>query len=209
MTTLTNQTFDLNTFDIRILSDWPVTWITEGLNTCGNPNSNALPNREGEPSDEYDDYLQCGWYEDLPVQGEKMVSNPILRGGRLIYVTTIPSLEACAAGGDGWLMEVASENGGRIDNPVFDLNGDGVFDYDDMHQTNDQAEPYQSVSGKKSKVGILQPPAIVAGVGGEGTGGYGKAEAKYSSGSKEGKIEVTVEDVGLPSGGRKSWIQFR
>ncbi len=61
----------------------------------------------------------------------------------------------------------------------------------------------------KSKVGILQPPAIVAGVGGAGTGGYGKAEAKYSSGSRGGEIDVTIEHGGLPSQGRKSWIQFK
>jgi hypothetical protein len=68
---------------------------------------------------------------------------------------------------------------------------------------------YTPISGKKSKVGILQPPAIVAGVGGSGTGGYGKAEAKYSSGSKGGVIDVTIEDGGLPSQGRKSWIQYK
>jgi type IV pilus assembly protein PilY1 len=204
ITTLTGQTFGTNTFDIRVLTDQAVTWITEGLNTCGDSNPNADTDNNTD-----DDYLQCGWYVDLPVTGEKMVSNPLLRGGRLIFVTTIPSTASCDAGGDSWLMEIAADNGGEINHPVFDLNGDGVFDYNDMRTTGDSDDPYQSISGKKSKVGILQPPAIVAGVGGAGTGGYGKAEAKYSSGSKGGQIEVTIEDVGLPSGGRKSWIQFK
>ncbi len=73
----------------------------------------------------------CGWYLDLTDTGEKMVATPILRGGRLIFVTTIPSLVACAAGGSGWLMEIDPNTGGRIDVPLFDLNGDGVFDYQD------------------------------------------------------------------------------
>jgi len=200
------EDFDGNVYDIRVLSDRAVTWLpadAKGGLGCGSLN----PSRTADLADG-DDYLQCGWYLDLPDYGEKMVSNPILRGGRLIFVTTIPSLSACDAGGSGWLMEIAAENGGRVDRPVFDLNGDGVFDYDDM-DTEVVEGAATPISGKKSKVGILQPPAIVAGVGGEGTGGYGKAEAKYASGSDGGKIEVTIEDVGLPSQGRKSWLQLK
>jgi type IV pilus assembly protein PilY1 len=154
---------------------------------------------------------QRGWYLDLPTQGEKVVSNPLLRGGRLIFVTTIPSLSKCKAGGDSWLMEIDAATGGRIDRPVFDFNGDVLIDVNDLaaYTDADGNEVFVAPSGKKSKVGILQPPAIVAGVGGEGTGGFGKAEAKYASGSDGGQIEVTIEDVGLPSAGRKSWIQFK
>jgi len=187
VTTQTSSTFGSETHDVRVLSDTAVNWYSAS-NTSG----------------------QHGWYLDLPDTGEKMVANPILRGGRLIFVTTIPSLASCDAGGDSWLMEVAADNGGAIDQPVFDLNGDGVFDFNDNYASGSgPSTTYSPVSGKKSKVGILQPPAIVAGVGGAGTGGYGKAEAKYSSGSKDGQIEVTIEDGGLPSAGRKSWIQFK
>ena len=196
----TGETFDGIAYDIRVLSDTPITWVTKSGNN-NNWNSCAAG-------------ASCGWYLDFTndgVQGEKIVSNPILRGGRLIFVTTIPSLEPCAAGGDSWLMELDADNGGRIDQAVFDLNGDGVFDFDDMYSevADDGTTEYTPISGKKSKVGILQPPAIVAGVGGAGTGGFGKAEAKYASGSKQGQIEVTVEHGGLPSAGRKSWIQYQ
>ena len=76
----TAGTFGSNSFDVRIVSDTPMTWATSSA-SCS-----ALG--------------LCGWYLDLtnpdssgnPVQGEKMVANPILRGGRLIFVTTIPSL---------------------------------------------------------------------------------------------------------------------
>lgn len=196
----TVQSFDGNSHDIRVVSDTPISWVAQ------NANNNQWNACSASGS--------CGWYLDLindGVRGEKVVANPILRGGRLIFVTTIPSLELCAAGGDSWLMEIDASNGGRIDYAVFDLNGDGVFDFDDMFTTTDDngGTQYTPVSGKKSKVGILQPPAIVAGVGGAGTGGFGKAEAKYASGSKQGQIEVTVEHGGLPSAGRKSWIQFQ
>ena len=124
-------------------------------------------------------------------------------------LTTIPSTNSCDAGGDSWLMEVAAENGGEIDHPVFDLNGDGVFGYGDMVSGDDPATAFVPVSGKRSTVGILQPPAFVAGVGGQGDGNVGKAEATYAAGSANGQIEVTLEQSGLLSGGRKSWVQLR
>lgn len=176
------ETFGTNTETVRTVSDASIDWAT-----------------------------QKGWYLDLPTTGEGVASNPILRGGRLIFVTTIPSLSKCKAGGDSWLMEIAAENGGRIDEPVFDLDHDGNFDFDDMVGSTDANGnmTYTPVSGKKSKAGILQPPAIVSGVGGEGDGGFGKAEAKYASASDGGEIDVTIESAGLPAQGRKSWIQFR
>ena len=199
--TITQQTagtFGSNSFDVRIVSDTPMTWATSSA-SCS-----ALG--------------LCGWYLDLtnpdssgnPVQGEKMVANPILRGGRLIFVTTIPSLEACKAGGDGWLMEIDPRTGGRLYAPVFDLNGDGVFTFEDnLSSTSGGTTVYTPVSGKKSKVGILQPPAILSGVGGAGDGSYGGAEGKYSSGTKDAAIDVTVENPGLLGAGRKSWVRIQ
>lgn len=199
--TITQQTagtFGSNSFDVRIVSNNPMTWATP-VASCS-----ALGS--------------CGWYLDLtnpdssgnPVQGEKMVANPILRGGRLIFVTTIPSLEACKAGGDGWLMEIDPRTGGRLYAPVFDLNGDGVFTFEDnLSSTSGGTTIYTPVSGKKSKVGILQPPAILSGVGGSGDGSYGGAEGKYSSGTKDAAIDVTVENPGLLGAGRKSWVRIQ
>ena len=199
ITTQTAATFGSNNVDVRIVSDTPITWVTKQNNNSWNScAANA----------------SCGWYLDMTnnnVRGEKIVANPVLRGGRLIFVTVIPSLSSCDAGGDSWLMEINADTGGRIDKPVFDLDGDHLFDYDDMRATSDANgnTVYTPPSGKKSKVGILQPPAIVAGVGGSGTGEFGRAEAKYSSGSKGGVIDTTIEDTGLPSQGRKSWMQYQ
>jgi type IV pilus assembly protein PilY1 len=97
-----------------------------------------------------------------------------------------------------------------MDIPVFDLNGDGVFDYqDNLSTTTGGNTTYTPVSGKKSKVGILQPPAILAGIGGSGDGSYGGIEGKYSSGSKDAQIDVTIENPGLAGAGRKSWVRIK
>jgi len=196
-----NILLDLNgdpikqTFDIRVVSNTPMAWVTPS-GTCG-------PYVAGTSG-------SCGWYLDLTDTGEKMVATPILRGGRLIFVTTIPSLVACAAGGSGWLMEIDPNTGGRIDLPLFDLNGDGVFDYqDNLATTSGGNTVYTPISGKKSKVGILQPPAILAGVGGSGDGSYGGAEGKYSSGTQDAQIDVTIENPGILAAGRKSWARIK
>lgn len=141
-----------------------------------------------------------GWYLDLPDFGEKQVSRQILRSGRLIFVTIIPSDHACEDGGESWLMELDAATGGRLDYPVFDLNGDGVFD--SLDNLGGSATSNGVVaSGKKSNEGITQPPSIVSNQD-------GTKEFKYASGSKGG-VEVTTE---APSGGtigRRSWVRFK
>ena len=189
--TQTSSSFAGNEFEIRIVSSNPIAWAAP-TGTCAADSS-------------------CGWYIDLDQEvGEKMVANPILRGGRLIFVTTTPSLEACDAGGTSWLMELNPYTGGRLNFPVFDLSGDGVFDFNDnLASTDGGATTFTPVSGKRSKVGILQPPAILAGFGSNGDGGYGGAEVKYSSGSNNAQIDVTIENSGILSAGRKSWMQVK
>jgi type IV pilus assembly protein PilY1 len=103
-------------------------------------------------------------------------------------------------------MEVSARTGGRLNEIVFDLNGDGVFTYDDNLSGSGAAGTANSiigipVSGKKSKEGIIQPPSIV-------TSADGKTEFKYASGSKGG-VEVTVESPGAFARGRKSWVRIR
>ncbi len=186
-------TFGSETFDVRTISNNPIQWQATG-SACDSNAANGL----------------CGWYLDLASTGEKMVASPVLRAGRLIFVTTIPSLVACSAGGTGWLLEIDPYTGGRLDFPVFDLSGDGVFTVaDNVETTVNGTTVSVPVSGKKSKVGILQPPAILAGIGGAGDSTSGNREGKYSSGSKEGQIEVTIEQVGLGGVGRKSWLRIQ
>src|SRR5690606_1157213 len=75
---------------------------------------------------------QKGWYLTLtsPVnvaRGERVVSAPRLRLGRVIFPTLIPSSEPCDAGGTSWLMEIDALTGGRLGDAVFDLDGNLLF----------------------------------------------------------------------------------
>lgn len=146
-----------------------------------------------------------GWFIDLPTAGERQVSRPVLRGGRIIFTTLIPSTETCSYGGTSWLMELDAITGSRLKETPFDLNGDGLFNSGDwVTGTGDfdgDGTPETikiPVSGKKSKEGIIKTPAII---------GAGEKEYKYASGTT-GNVEITVEPGGGEAG-RQSWRQLQ
>ncbi|RKZ83848.1 MAG: pilus assembly protein PilY, partial [Gammaproteobacteria bacterium] len=105
-----------------------------------------------------------GWYMDLinteggntNNYGERQVSNSIVRNGRIIFTTLLPSDDPCDFGGSGWLMELDLYTGARLQFSPFDLNDDGSFlttDYVNAGDLDgDGVDDYVPVSGKKSKV---------------------------------------------------------
>lgn len=161
--------------ELRVLSDHSIDWAT-----------------------------QRGWYFDLPTTGERMATEMLLTGGRLIFVTVIPSSSACSAGGDSWLMETNAATGGRLYVTVFDIDGDGTFDVDDMADvTNDDGSTTKTpVSGRKFDT-IVQSPSIIR----AGEGSAGSKEYKYMS-SSDGTIERVTESSPSPAG-RASWLQLK
>lgn len=175
---------------------------------------------QGEDTDDYritsnypiDWSSKQGWYLDLYNQqggnnansGERQVSNAIIRNGRVIFVTLVPSDDPCDDGGTGWLMELNYASGSRLSFSPFDLNGDQAFSPDDYINIGDidgdGEDDYVPASGKKSKVGIIARPSIASQAGGQ-------REFKYTSGA-DGNIEVTVENPGPSFVGRQSWRQL-
>jgi type IV pilus assembly protein PilY1 len=174
-------------FELRVVSDNPINWRTD---------------------DHDDDEGHLGWYLDLPTTGEKQVSESILRDQRIIFTTLIPSGNVCEYGGTGWLIELDPANGGRLTESVFDLNNDGTFSQGDFVEVNFDVNDDEEVnsndklpaSGKMSEIGIIPKPTIISGQG---------VDFKYTSGSKEGKIEMTKNNPGPYAPGRKSWRQLQ
>lgn len=82
-------------------------------------------------------YMQLnhkGWYLDLVppagARGERQISSPALRSGRLIFVTNIPANDPCSPGGDSWLMTLDAYSGGRA-NHTYDVDNSNSFDAGD------------------------------------------------------------------------------
>jgi type IV pilus assembly protein PilY1 len=137
-----------------------------------------------------------GWYMNLvsPVsgaQGERSVSTPQLRDGRIIFTTLIPDPDPCSFGGRSWLMELDGETGARLTYAVFDLNGDGKVD------SNDTLPDGTFPSGEGFD-DVVPTPTII---------GAGEVEYKYMSGSS-GDI-TTVTERGDSRSARQSWRQIR
>lgn len=141
-----------------------------------------------------------GWYLNLPTSGERQVSTPILRGGRLIFTSVIPSGDACSAGGESWLMEIDALSGSRLTESPFDLNRDRSFDVNDFAplDPSNPDSPLIPVSGRKSTQGIIKTPGIVT---------DDRIEYKFASGSAGG-IDTTIENSGKQRG-RQSWREIQ
>ena len=146
-----------------------------------------------------------GWYINL-TQGEKTYSDPVLRNGRIIFSTVIPSASnaAISCTGDAatsWLMELDAANGGRLGISPFDINGDYYFDSNDYITFNETVNG-QTVSksappgGMKSPVGAMAAPTILTTQGGD-------KEVKILSGTN-GMTSVT-ENPGPSTRGRQTW----
>ncbi|MBF0101939.1 MAG: discoidin domain-containing protein [Desulfobacterales bacterium] len=73
-----------------------------------------------------------GWYFDFSHSKERVVLDPVIRDGKAIITSLIPSPSPCIAGGTTWLYEIDACNGGRLSNSQFDLNNDNQINDNDL-----------------------------------------------------------------------------
>ena len=94
-----------------------------------------------------------GWYLTLPSSGERSITDPIIKGNKIIFTTLVPSSAQCSFGGTSWLMEVDYLNGTQLKTPSFDTNKDGVISSTDT--------PTSGIALS----GIASAPTILQGLG--------------------------------------------
>ncbi|WP_374402248.1 pilus assembly protein [Niveibacterium sp.] len=110
---------------------------------------------------------QLGWYVDLmeakppatalTAYGERVIEDPQIDGGRIMFVSATPTNDPCNGGGEGWINVMDAVTGARLVVPPFDLNHDGQFG------DPDRIDPGKSPTSKRvSPVGglptFLGPP---------------------------------------------------
>lgn len=145
-----------------------------------------------------------GWVMDLvppdgSLKGERVISSPLLRFGRVIFNTLEPSVGDPCLQGSSWLMELDAESGGNLNYAALDINGDGEFDSLDVVAFNQGGVSVSSApAGVKSGTMTLNQPTVVT---------AGKTEYKYSSNVGKG-VGVITEKSGS-SAGRTSWRQVQ
>ncbi|MFB4205092.1 Type IV pilus biogenesis factor PilY1 [wastewater metagenome] len=98
-----------------------------------------------------------GWYFDLPANGERVVSDTVVRNEIGYFSTLIPNDDPCAGGGESWLMVVDLLNGGRPEEAAIDIDDDDIVDQRDRVTNGDAAYPVSGLKLPKrvSDLGVL------------------------------------------------------
>jgi type IV pilus assembly protein PilY1 len=132
-----------------------------------------------------------GWYINLPDSGERLVTDPVIRGGLVFFNTMIPDANPCNFGGSSWLMAADWLTGGSPGKITFDLNRDGQLD--DLDKIGGDASVGMSVTG------IATSPVNLA-------------NKRYTSTTETtggSTIEVTdIENTSGPKTGRLAWEEL-
>jgi type IV pilus assembly protein PilY1 len=134
----------------------------------------------------------------LPNTGERVPNDIMIRDKKAVVIGFIPENTACGSGGDSFVMEMNACSGGRLNNPQFDINGDGKVDENDMIALTDadgniiydgDGNPIMVVPTGMMFPGRLLPPAILR---------TGDEEIKYFT-TNVGTI-VTMREKAVPMG---------
>nr|NJM03079.1 hypothetical protein [Desulfobacula sp.] len=74
----------------------------------------------------------AGWYFKLPIAGERIIKDVIVRDNKLIYITFTPDTSPCSGGGNSIVHVVDACSGGRLTSAQFDNSKDRLIDSKDL-----------------------------------------------------------------------------
>lgn len=76
---------------------------------------------------------KVGWFADMPIPGQRVITNPELINGAFIATLNTPPLTSCVFGFSSMLLELNFLNGGAFQYARFDLNSDNAFNTADRY----------------------------------------------------------------------------
>jgi type IV pilus assembly protein PilY1 len=102
----------------------------------------------------------AGWYYDLPLVGERIITDLLLRDGRLALSCFRPGPDRCSNESNSFFMELNAFTGGSIPAVIFDFNEDGVIDIADtvISGYDTEGNPVRVPPAGINVPGNLQPP---------------------------------------------------
>ena len=152
-------TGELVEYDIRVMSANEPNWYTEEDPDTGSPPS--LPDIAEQDGGAVTSH--AGWYWDLPLTGERVISDVLLRDGRLVVIPFTPNPDRCSDGGSSFLMEIDAISGGRSGQIIFDINEDSVIDAGDLVTIGLDMEgrPIKKIPDGLKLAGNVNAPAIL------------------------------------------------
>jgi type IV pilus assembly protein PilY1 len=152
-------TGELVEYDIRVMSANEPNWYTEEDPDGGSPPS--LPDIAEQDGGEIASH--AGWFWDLPLLGERVISDVLLRDGRLVVIPFTPNQDRCSDGGSSFLMEIDAIFGGHSGQIIFDINEDNVIDTGDLVTIGLDIEgrPIKKIPDGLKLAGNVYAPAIL------------------------------------------------
>ncbi len=171
--------------DLRTLSAYTANYYTEADPDSGqreNPASSSYTasyasdgednNHNGYVDEADEEKVHVGWFFDFPNSqadyiGERVVVDPMIRDGKAIVISFSPNQSECSGGGRSMVHEMDACNGGRLNDPVFDINNNRLVE--DPNDTIIITEPDPNGGIRTIPVpptaisyqGMLQPPKIL------------------------------------------------
>jgi type IV pilus assembly protein PilY1 len=130
--------------NVRVITDNLPDW---GTVADDDPGQNDDPGTE-TPGDTVD----AGWYFNLPKAGEMVVSDVIIRDGKLLVTSFTPGKDPCGSVGSSIFHEMNACTGGAPSKPIFDVNGD--------HEVNAQDQVEDENGKKVTATGIELPGRV-------------------------------------------------
>ncbi len=89
------------------------------------------------------------WYATLQhttgLPSERVIAKSLVAGGVVFFTSFIPDEDVCGGNGTAWLYALDYETGLAPSEPVFDLNGDGLYNNDDLVVYDGKSYPVVAV----------------------------------------------------------------
>ncbi len=105
-----------------------------------------------------------GWYFKLPIAGERIIKDVIVRDRKLIYISFTPDASPCSGGGSSIIHEVDACSGGRLDYAQFDIDDDrdiSSSDTIDIGLVDGSGNPILVAPSGTRRSGMLHLPVFI------------------------------------------------
>jgi type IV pilus assembly protein PilY1 len=99
-----------------------------------------------------------GWFFELPDNGERSVTNPVVRGSLVFFNSFVPVSDPCSVGGYGYRFAVNLIDGSSPDEAAVDTNDDGLVD--DNDKTDDGSGNTETIAAIQQE-GFLPEPVFI------------------------------------------------
>ncbi|VTU22825.1 pilus assembly protein [Variovorax sp. PBL-E5] len=100
---------------------------------------------------------KVGWHDDLPIAGQRVMTDPQLLNGAFITTLNTPPSTSCGIRAAPVLLELNYATGGAFSQPQLDVNGNLVIDLNDAYNGSNPVGVGLGTAGYGSSPTILGP----------------------------------------------------